>query len=414
MTPKINADELVLELIGDDERGYDFITEEDILALKAFSSEQGMITLYLDTRPERLQVEPLMLRYKNLVASVRDGITDRNELLLFDAVTANIGSLLEHSLSRSPQGRGLVIFAAPMKFSPKRDREVKYEKFLMYHLPEAPTDHLAWGRLPVLTPLLIQLDEHEPTGVVLADRRRARFFVYYMGEAAEYNISEIDETPSKTKALGWGAHNHEQWQEEHYRQHYRNVIELTEVLDRKARWKWLILAGPDEIPHEIADLLPKSLREKLLGVVPMSLHVTYNDVRDKVAALVQEAEKREEADRLATFVGELERSNGRAVAGLADTTLAAQQARIDTLFFPPDFVHKGWQCQNCQGLIADLTETPPSACIYCGGPLVEVPDVVTLTAEQTLNLGGHVEVVRDKGHQSILKTHGNIGALLRF
>ena len=414
MTPKINADELVLELIGDDERGYDFITEKDILALKAFSAEEGMLTLYLDTRPERLQVEPLVLRYKNLVASVREGLTERNELLLFDAVTANIGSLLEHSLSRSPQGRGLVIFAAPMKFSPKRDREVKYEKFLMFHLPEAPVDHLAWGRLPVLTPLLIQLDEHEPTGVVLADRRRARFFVYYMGEAAEYNISEVDETPSKTKALGWGAHNHDQWQEEHYRQHYRNVVELTEILDRKARWKWVVLAGPDEIPREIADLLPKPLQEKLLGVVSMSLHATYNDVRDKVASLVQEAEKREEGERLAAFVGELERSNGRAVAGLADTTLAAQQARIDTLFFPPDFIHKGWQCQNCHGLIADLAETPPSACIYCGGPLDEVPDVVTLTAEQTLNLGGHVEVVRDKEHQAILKTHGNIGALLRF
>ncbi len=415
MVSNIHADELVLSLIGDDERGYDFITEQDILALKSFSSEQGMISLYLDTRPERLQVEPLVLRYKNLVASQRDRITDRNELLLFDAITSHIGSLLEHSLGRSPMGRGLVIFAAPFKFSPKRDREVKYEKFLIYHLPEAPVDFLAWGKLPVLTPLLIQLDEHEPTGVVLADRRRARFFVYYMGEVAEYNISEVDETPSKTKALGWGAHNHEQWQEEHWRQHYRHVVELTEIIDRKARWKWLVIAGPDEIPHEIADLLPKPLREKLLGVVNMSLRVTYNDVRDKVAPLVQEAEVREERERLAVLTGELERRNGRAVAGLADTTFAGQQARIDTLFFPPDFVHKGWQCRNCQGLIADLAEAPPKTCLYCGSDQLEtVPDVVTLLAEQTLNLGGHVEVVRDPENQAILKTHGNIGALLRY
>jgi len=415
MALKIRADELNLTLIGDDERGYDFITKEDILALKSFTSEQGILTLYMDTRPERLQVEPMLLRYKNLVASVREGIVDRNELLLFDAVTAYIGSLLEHSLSRSPQGRGLVIFAAPVKFSPKRDREVKFEGLLIYHLPEAPVDHLAWGKRPVLTPLLIQLDEHEPTGVVLADRRRARFFIYYMGEAAEYNISEIDETPPKTRALGWGAHNHEQWQEEHWRQHYRHVVAFTEAIDRKARWKWLILAGPDEIPHEIADLLPKSLRKKLLDVITMPLHVTYNDVRDKVASLVQDAEVREERERLAAFVGELERSNGRAAAGLADTTLAAQQGRIDTLFFPPDFVHKGWQCQNCQGLIADLADAPPQTCLYCSSDQLEgVPDVVTLLAEQTLHLGGHVEVVRDRNNQAILKTHGNIGALLRF
>ncbi len=413
MTTKIYADELTLDLIGDDERGYDFITDEEILSLKSFSSEQGILSLYLDTRPERIQQEPVMLRYKNLVSPIRDTIADRNERLLFDAVTEKVGDILQNSYARS-RGRGLVIFAAPEKFSPKGDREVKYEKFLIYHLPEAPKDHLAWGKLPVLTPLLIQIDEHEPTGVVLVDRRRARFFVYYMGEAAEYNIVEVDETPSKTKALGWGAHNHEQWKEEHWRQHYRNVIALTEVIDRKAHWKWLVLAGHDEGAHEVADMLPKALSNKLLGIVHLDMNATYNDVRDKVASLVHEAEVREERDRLSMFVGELARTNGRAVAGLADTTLAAQQARVDTLLFPPDFEHKGWQCQSCGGLIADLAETPPSQCIYCGGPLEPVADVVTLLAEQTLNLGGHVEVVRDKENQEILKTHGNIGALLRY
>ena len=202
MIPKINPDELVLELIGDDERGYDFITEQDILALKALSSEQGVLTLYLDIRPERLQREPLMLRFKNLTAPVRERISDRNALLLFDAVIADVGRRLEHNYSR-PRGRGLAIFAAPSKFSPKGDRHVKYQIFLDYHLPEAPQDLMTWGAAPALTPLLIQLDEHEPAGIVLVDRRRARFFVYYMGEAAEYNIVEVDETPAKTKALGW-------------------------------------------------------------------------------------------------------------------------------------------------------------------------------------------------------------------
>ncbi len=413
MTSKFNPDQLVLELIGDDERGYDFITTQDVLALKALSSDQGVLTLYMDTRADRLQSEPLLLRYKNLVAPVRERITDRNALLLFDAVVKDIGKRLELNYGR-PRGRGLAIFAAPKKYSPKRDRQVKYQLFLDYHLPEAPQDFLTWGPTPALTPLLIQIDEHEPTGIVLADRRRARFFLYYMGEAAEYNIVEIDETPAKTKAVGWGAHNHEQWQEEHYRQHFRNVAALTDIIARKAEWKWLILAGPDEIPAELAGYLSKSLRQKLLGHTTMSMNATYNDVRDKAAPLVQEAEVREEKETLETFVGELARSNGRAVAGLADTTLAAQEARIDTLIFPPDFTHPGWQCESCGGLIADLAEAPPPKCIYCGGPLKEIPDVVSLAAAQTLNLGGHVEVVRNKENQAIIKTNGNIGALLRF
>jgi len=332
MTDRIIPEELALSLIGDDERGYDFITEKDILALKELTSDQGVLTLYMDIRPERLQNNPLGLRYKDLISTVRSGINDRNALLLFDAVTADIGRLLANNYSR-PRGRGLAIFATPKKFSPKGDRAVKYEKFLIYHLPESPADMMAWGATPALTPLLIQLDEHEPTGVVLADRRRARFFVYYMGEAAEYSVSEVDETPPRTKALGWGAHNHEQWQEEQYRKHLRNVAALAEVIARKAGWKWLVLAGPDEIPAELTRHLSKTLKDKLLTPIALPLDVTYNDVRDKVAPVVREAETREESQTLETFVGELERESGRAVAGLADTTLAAQQARIGTLIF---------------------------------------------------------------------------------
>ena len=413
MTTKFNADRIELQLIGDDERGYDFITAEEILSLKELFSEQNVFTLYMDISPAKLQREPLMIRYKNLLSPVQQQIEDRNEALLFNAVAEDIGKLLETNYAR-PRGRGLVIFAVPQKFSPKGERKVKYDKFLVYHLPESPNDFLAWGKAPVLTELLIQLDEHEPTGIVLADRRRARFFVFYMGETAEYNIVEVDETPAKTKAVGWGAHNHEQWQEEHYRQHFRNVAALTDIIARKAGWKWLILAGPDEIPGELEDYLSKGLQSKLIGKTNMSFNVTYNDVRDKVAPIVKQAEKQEEKEALEVFVGELARENGRAVAGLADTTLAAQQARIATLLFPPHFTHQGWQCQSCGGLMADILATPPTKCIYCGGPLQTISDVVSVVAAQTLKLGGHVEVVRDEENQAILKTHGNIGALLRF
>ncbi len=413
MNAKFNADMIVLELIGDDERGYDFITAEEVLSLKELLSEQNVFTLYMDISPAKLQREPLMTRYKNLLSPVQQQIEDRNEALLFNAVADDIGKLLATSYS-SPKGRGLVIFAAPQKFSSKGDHKVKYDKFLVYHLPEPPSDFLAWGKSPVLTELLIQLDEHEPTGIVLADRRRARFFLFYMGETAEYSVMEFDETPAKTKAVGWGAHNHEQWQEEHYRQHFRNVAALTDIIARKAGWKWLILAGPDEIPGEVEAHLPKDLRSKLIGKTNMGMNVTYNDVRDKVAPMVMQAEKEEEKETLEAFVGELAKENGRAVAGLADTTLAAQQARIATLLFPPNFTHQGWQCQSCGGLMADLLENPPATCIYCDGPLETIPDVVSVAAAQTLKQGGHVEVVRDSENQAILKTHGNIGALLRF
>ncbi len=413
MNTKFHADMIELELIGNDERGYDFITTEEVMSLKELFCEQNVFTLYMDISPSRLQREPLMTRYKNLLSPVQQQIKDRNEALLFNTVADNIGKLLEANYLR-PRGRGLVIFAAPQKLSPKGDREVKYDKFLVYHLPESPNDFLAWGKSPVLTELLIQLDEHEPTGIVLADRHQARFFVSYMGEAIEYNVMEVDKATAKTKPVDWGTHNPEQKQEERHRQHFRNVAALTDIIARKAGWKWLVLAGPDEIPGELEDYLGKGLRSKLIGKTAMGLNATYNDVRDKVAPIVRQAEKQEEKETIETFVGELARERGRAVAGLADTTLAAQQARIATLIFPSHFTHEGWQCQSCGGLMADILTTPPTTCIYCGGSLETIPDVLSVAAAQTLKLGGHVEVVRDKENQALLEPHGNIGALLHF
>ncbi|NOX60919.1 MAG: hypothetical protein GXP42_03075 [Chloroflexi bacterium] len=407
------AEDLQLELIGDDERGYDFITPEDIQLLKELSAEPGVFSLYLDTTAERMQSEPLALRYKKLVEERRQHVVGRESRLLFDAVAEHIGKLLESSYGR-PRGRGLALFAIPERFSPKGGPEVKYRRLIRYHLPEPPLDALEWGETPLLTPLLIQLDEHAPTGVVVVDRKHARFFVYYMGEAAEYGVSEIGETPPRTRSLGWGAHNHEQWQETHYQKHLQQVAELTARLDRVARWKWLTIGGVDQAPQELKERLPKPLQQKFLGHFNIHLTATLNEVRDEVGPLVHAAEVREESDTLAAWVGALKTPGGRAVAGLADTTLAAQQARIQTLIIPPNWVQPGWQCQSCQGLMADILAEPPKACIYCGAPLKALPDIISVAAAQTLTLGGQVEIVRDPENQAILKQYGEIGALLRY
>lgn len=412
---------LTIELIGDNERGYDFIDPEDIRGLRQLAEEPEVFSLYLDLTAERMQRAPLSLRYKKLVEEARQRLESqvtnddnlRETRLLFEAVAEDIGKLLERSYNR-PRGRGLALFAIPERVSFKGGRAVKYKRLARYHLPEPPRDLLEWGEGPALTPLLVQMNEHAPIGVVLVDKRRARFFLYYMGEAAEYGFSEVGETPPHTRAVGWGAHNHEQWLEEHYHKHLQQVAELTAKLAKEGGWSRLIIGGVGQAPADLRSRLPKQLQSQTLGLFNAELTASYNQVRDAVAPLATQAEAGEEAAILDAWMGALETPGGRAVAGLADVTMAAQQGRIETLIIPPDKVQPGWQCQSCQGLMADILAEPPTECIYCGGPLRAIPDIIGVVATQTLNLGGQVEVVREADNLAMLEGHGEIGALLRF
>ena len=62
---------LSLELIGDNERGYDFLTDENIIRLKHLVPEQRVLSIYLDTRPETVAKTPVMIRYRHGIDEIR-------------------------------------------------------------------------------------------------------------------------------------------------------------------------------------------------------------------------------------------------------------------------------------------------------------------------------------------------------
>ncbi|HHJ38470.1 MAG TPA: hypothetical protein ENJ86_03315 [Methylothermaceae bacterium] len=418
---KIDSDLFSLELIGDDERGYDFLTDECLLELKQLKSPKGLLSVYLDIRPETLQTKPLLTRFKNLIKEIqqaKEGDWDRDEKMLFDAVVAEMSQRLDLE-SKAVQGKGLVLFASPSRINPK-SKKLDYDLIKVFHLPDAPSDLVVWSQTPVLEPLLIQKDEHAETGVVLFDRESVRFFLYSMGEAAEYTLKFLNPDPfPMTKAHSWhgyGTHNHHQWQEEHYKHYLRHAATAIAKIAEKTRWKWLVLASPDtQEPKHLVDFLPKALQSKAIGYASMPMTCSLNEVRDQVAPIVRQAEINEEKATLEQWVGELERPGGLAVSGVEDTVNAAQQFRLLTLIFPADFVQKGWQCESCQAWSADLQETPLPKCPYCGSDqLIEKADIIGEIAVQTIHSGGHVEVVREPDHRSIVANHGMIGGLLRF
>ncbi len=417
----LDPERFTLDLIGDAERGYDLLMDRNITALKNLVPEHHVLSIYLDTRPERLKDEPAMLRFRHAVDAIRQAQMEswtHADRALFDAVVDDISEQLEALLNK-PHGRGIALFAAPARVLPKKGK-VNYTLLLRFSLPEGPTDLVEWSDTPALTPLLVLRDEHPETGIVLFDREHVRFFLYHMGEAAEYTINLINpERPPLTRAHVWhgyGEHNHHQWQQEHYRRYLHHAALAVSKIAAKAEWKWLVLASPDALEAKhLEEQLPPALAQRVIGVTPLPMQANRNEVRDHVQPLIAAAEKAEEARTLEQWRGELEKPDGKAVSGIADTVLAATEYRLLTLVVEEGFIHRGWRCNDCGGLIADLAEQPPASCPYCSGEsFTEHADIVGEVAVNVITSGGEVEIVHDPENRAQAHELGMVGGLLRY
>ncbi len=421
---KTDPDMISLDLIGDDERGYDFLDDAQLVKLKQIKSDNGVLSVYLDTQSSKDKQKTVLTRFKNGIKQIREAQQDswdHDEELRFEAVVKHISAWIENEMGE-PSGKGIALFASPQRVLPKKIKKLKvdYDLFEVFHLPDTPEDVVAWEKTVVLTPLLVSKDEHPETGVILFDRKEARFFLYTMGEAAEYNINLKNPDPvAATKAHTWhgyGTHNHEQWQEEHYKRYLRQAAIAISKVAKIAGWKWITLLSPDEQEAKhMLDFFSKDMRSKIIGTDSLSMKSTINDVRDTVAPIVDSAEKSEELQTLNDWVNELKTPDGLAVSGVADTVLAAQEYRVRTLLFPADFIQKGWECQSCGGLFADLQAEPIDECPYCGsGDLLDKVDILGDVAVQILQTDGEVEVIRDAENRKILDDNGMVGGLLRY
>ncbi len=396
----INLDELRVELIGDDERGFDFLQPDALKPLAELAlPTRGILSAYLDISPEQVATGKVRLKLKDMARAWLDSIEDKQERRAFEHELGRIENYLTYELKEP--GRSLVIFSSEPA-----------NLWRVYRVPVRIRTRLIWDERPYLRPLLTVMDEYERYGVVLVSREEARFFLFYMGEIAEYSFSLHDYVPNRHKAGGWSQARYQRHVDDHALHHFRAAADTAARLAERDGWQRIVLMGTEENVARVREYLPKALQERIAGELPASITDNFNVIRDKVLALAQEIERQVEEERVEAVITAAEKGqNG--VLGYADVLMAVQQQRVDMLIVPEGLEYPGWECTSCDGLVADILEKPPSACPYCGGSLKTVEDIVDLAMQKVLDTGGTVEILRGP-IKDRFREEGIIGALLRY
>jgi peptide subunit release factor 1 (eRF1) len=290
--------------------------------------------------------------------------------------------------------RGLAIFACAAT-----------DLWEVIELPVPVRSRVVINHSPALGQLESVVQEHEPIGVLLADRQRARLFAFELGQLVE-RTELIDELPRDYDARGMrerGTPEHHM--EELAHQHLRNAARAAFDLWQARGFHHLAIGAPDAIASELEAALHPYLRERLCGRVHLAVGASHAEVREAAQALEAAVERDREA-ALVARLKEAAATGRRGVAGLGPTLAALNEHRVERLIVSKGFAQDGWRCPET-GALAVVGPTSPST----GRAMERVTDVVEDAIEEALNQGLGVSICVGNADLDVL---GRIGALLRY
>ena len=368
------------------------ITEAAIRELASIKGERAPITsCYLDVDGRRVA------RHRDLEHEVDVLLKGARSRADGDAsVTADlrrIETYVRDDLNRS-RVRGVAIFACAAD-----------DMWRVIELPVPVRTRVVINHTPAVGQLESVLREHEPIGVLLADRQRARMFVFELGELVDRSelfeeaLRDIDGRGDRDRG------DHAQAFEAHDHQHVRTAAHVAFTVWGQHPFAHLAIAAPDALAGQLEAALHPYLRERLAGRLSVPVTASHEQVlaaAQQIEAEVERARQAEIVDRLRAAVS----AGRRGAAGLADVVEALGEHRVDTLLVSSGYSAPGWRCTSCDRLAA-----MGRRCRTCKQEMVEVEDLVEDAVEEALAQQCQVEICIGNADLDVM---GRAGALLRY
>jgi peptide subunit release factor 1 (eRF1) len=367
------------------------ISEDVIRQLAGFKGEGAQVTsCYLDVDGRRfVRPHDYEQRLDALIRQERE----RGPTSSVAADLRRIKEFVKAGFDRS-RTRGLAMFSCSAR-----------DFWQVIELPVPVHSRIAVNDTPHVRELERVIDEYERFAVLLADRQRARLFVFELGELVDRS-ERFDQLPRHDDDKG-------DWEKDHVRdhaavvahRHLRRAALVAFDVYQDAGFEHLIIGAPDEIAHELERELHSYLRERIAARVSVPVNARDEDIRQAALEVEARVERRKEAvavDRLRNAMGA---GNG-GIAGLDAVLRALVERRVETLLVSEGFEAPGWRCRSC-GYVG----VKGRACPVCSTAMERVDDVVEEAVQDALAQSCRVETCRENADLDVL---GRIGALLRY
>ena len=366
------------------------LSQDVIRSLASFKGgDDPVVSLYLDVDGRRF-VRPRDYEL-HLEALVRQATEQHPEA---SGDVRKIESHVKGGLDRS-QTRGLALFSCSGG-----------GLWEVVELPVRVRNAVVVNATPHIRELEAVLDENERFGVLLADKQRARMFVFELGQLVDKS-ERFDQLPRHEDDRG-------DWDKDHVRghsaeiahQHLKRAADVAFSVFQDQDYDHLILGAPDEISKELEQVLHSYLKSRVAAHINVPVNAPDSVIVEAALEVESRVERQKEARLVARLRDAVGAGNG-GVAGLAPVLAALVERRVETLLVSDGYEAPGWRCQTC----AHLAVRGPACPVCPSGSMQRVDDVVEEAVEEALAQSCKVEVTVGNADLDVL---GRIGALLRF
>jgi hypothetical protein len=360
-----------------------------------------VLTVYLDTDQAKQinrGIKPgYLIQLESHDKSIAQTVSPNEQKLFRKQLQRTVAYLARQSL----HCRGVAIFAGK-------------DSWEFVPLQVEVEDEIRWGA-PSLAQLLWLLDEHKRYGIVVPGRKRARFFLYWLGEVRELEEKEFRLEPSKKKEMGPVARlgvrvsrgtNRDVF-EHHVNAEYAHYDQ--QIAERIERWfaaeplGSVFLVGLAQMVKAIRKEVTPTLVEKIVLVEEDLGWVSRTELLDRIEpAIVSHKEKREMAS-VEAMLGD----SRNVVLGIDEALVQLQQGKIRSVLVSKGLNGSLQQCVNCSW----VDRTSDRVCPACGGGRrnVALRDVLP---ELVRRYDASLEMVSGPSARK-LQERGGMGAWLR-
>lgn len=291
------------------------ISEEVLHALAGLSeTDRSVLSVYLRTYGDWDLVDRFIEYESKKLVPFLTG----NEKEYLDISLSLLNDFLIQKKSKGYNRPGLAFFA---------DIGADFCEGLELSIP--PEQLLAVSNEAIIAPLAFELDEYEPVGVILADASKARILIV-AGQVMEDMNSLKAKIHHLSKVGGWSQMRYQRRRMKQVKHYAKQVVSDAVKVFEIDKVNRIFMAGNDRILTAIANELPKSIKNRVIGKIPWDLDAGDDEFIKRVAPIYEKVERESERKLLSIFVGELKRQ-GLASFGIENVRKALMFGQVDTL-----------------------------------------------------------------------------------